>query len=308
MNMEKPSPKLRSNNASRFLLVSIVLILIAAVSAFLIVRNAFGSNSSFSGSSTAADATTVTISTSSVNLTSDSGTAVPVSQASSPCPPDWYDSPDADLLDRCAREKGTATAKQEESARQTAEALATAQPSAPAPIPSTGPYASPPPRPTLPEPQNAGAIHPLDWAVDVQGDHIMQCMLRGYTSAWLDGFVPNAEYTSWDRLFVISRPGNGEHMLACVAGENADTVVQTNPTIETIVRDTAGSEKKYLHTWTSPRAVKTLYITSIVSSGRPGLGADGSRFEGLNSIVYFKTETGESGSFDMATQTWHFAP
>lgn len=304
--MEKLSPKLRSNNMSRFLLVSIVLILVAALSAFLIVRNAFGSNSS--SLSTAANITTTATATSPANLASSSATAASVPQASAPCPPNWSDSADADLRDRCARAKGTAAAKQDESARQTAEALATAQPPLPAPIASTGPYASPPPRPTLPEPQKADAVRVLDWAVDVQGDSIMQCMLRGYTSAWLDGFVPNAEYTSWDRLFVITRPGNGEHMLACVAGERADVVVQTNPTIEAIVRDNVGSEKKYLHTWTSPRAVKALYITNIVSSGRPGLDADGSKFEGLNSIVYFKTEAGESGSFDMTTQTWHFAP
>lgn len=303
MNGEKLSPNIRSSTMGRSLFVLALLPIIAVLSAIVISRSDPGSTSSSSGAGVNPNVPA------SSGLVPTAATIVTVSQASS-CPPDWYDSPDDSLRDRCAREKGTVTAKQQESAKQTAVALATAHPSAPAPapVPSTSAYASAQPRPTIPRPQNSTITRAVDWGTDLGGDHILQCMMRDATDIWLDGFVPNEDYTRWDRIYVVTRPGNGEHVLSCVAGENSETVVQTNPTIQTVVRDTVGSEKKYVHTWVSPKPVKALYITNIVSSGQTGIDFDGSRFEGLNSIVYFKTATGDSGSFDMTTETWHFVP
>ncbi|MDQ6644147.1 MAG: hypothetical protein M3Y76_06830, partial [Chloroflexota bacterium] len=221
------------------------------------------------------------------------------------CPPDWGSSSDPALVDRCAREKGTVTARQFETEHQTAQALAAAHP--PAPVPSVVAYSSPPPL-LLPQPENSKSIRSVDWATDLSGDSIVQCMVRGGTSIWFDGSVPNADYTRWDSLYVISTPGNGEHMFSCTAGERTDIVIQSNPTLRTLVRFSFDGEGRYARTWTCPRAVKALYITGIIKGGRSGLEADGSKFEGLNSIVYFKTATGEKGSFDMATQVWHFDP
>ena len=133
----------------------------------------------------------------------------------------------------------------------------------------------------------------------------MHCVARGATSIWLDGSVPNDDYTYWNPLYVITRPGNGHHTWSCADG---DVVVQTNPTLQTFVQVTIGGKEKYLHNWTCPRAVEALYVTKIVDSGRIGLNADGKNFPGLNSIVYFTTKTGETGSFDITTQTWSFDP
>lgn len=133
----------------------------------------------------------------------------------------------------------------------------------------------------------------------------MHCMARSATSIWFDGSVPDDDYTQWDPLYVITRPGNGQHTWSCPDG---DVVAQTNPTLQTFVQVAIGGKEKYLHTWTCPRAVEALYVTEIVDTDRPGLDADGNNFAGLNSIVYFTTKTGERGSFDIATQTWNFGP
>lgn len=221
------------------------------------------------------------------------------------CPSDWYDSSDPALRDRCGREKGTRTAEQDRSRHQTQTAQPITPANPPAPVPSVAAYSSPPPA-LLPQPENSKIIRPVDWQTDLNGDRIMHCVARDTTTLWFDGSVPRGDYTHWDPLYVMTRPGNGERAWSC--GEGANVVVQTNPTLETFVELTIGGNEKYLHTWTCPRAVRTLQITSIVNTGRVGLNSDGDKFMGLNSIVYFRTADGESGSFDMANQTWTFSP
>lgn len=295
MNMDKLS--LPVNNRGKLMIfgaAALIVIGLALLSTALISRSL--------SDSTSASAGKLATNPGVVGVVTATATAF---TQTSPCPPDWYNSPDATLRDRCAREKGTVTARQQASEQQTAQARATAYP--PAPLPSVAAYSSPRPA-ILPEPESAKTIKLVDWGTDLAGDHLIQCMVTGATSIWLDGSVPNDGYTSWDRLFVVTRPGNAEHTTTCTAGERSEVIIQTNPTLETLVRNNGGSEKKYLHTWTSPKAVKTLQITGIVNSGRPGLDGDGDKFMGLNSIIYFKTGTGETGSFDMTTQTWHFGP
>lgn len=222
---------------------------------------------------------------------SEAGAQAPI------CPPNWGDSPDPAVRDACARDKATRTVREEISRAQTAQALPTSV------LPAYTPEPTYTPEVLLPQPESSKMVRPLG-PDDVMGNSILHCVTRGANSHWLDGSVPNNGYTEWSPLYVLTRPGNGLASFSC--GEGAEVVVNTNPTLETFVRIATEGRERYSKIWTCPRTLKTLEITSINDSGKPGLYADGSRFPGLNSVIHFRSQTGVTGTFDMATQNWSF--
>jgi hypothetical protein len=118
---------------------------------------------------------------------------------------------------------------------------------------------------------------------------------RGATSVWQAGGIPNDDYTSWAALYIWSRP----------SGTTAPSSL--TPTLETELGEPLGGglDAKYYHKWVYPQAVGKLYITNITI---PPLDIPDAQtpFPGLRGTVYFKTEAGQTGSFNLATETWTF--
>jgi hypothetical protein len=106
--------------------------------------------------------------------------------------------------------------------------------------------------------------------------------------------VPNGRYTAWSALYVLAFPDDG-------ANASSSLVTQ--------ILDGGGEDGSinYAKRWVCPQPIGAIYITSIVN---PELNiTDASTpYPGLQSVVYFKTETGQTGNFNMATETWTFDP
>lgn len=214
------------------------------------------------------------------------------------CPDNWYASTDPVVLQACSDQK----AARHTSDVQQADATAQAQPYVQT-IPNSAPVR------LLPQPDDTKQIveRPLvpSNPADLQG---LPFVLENATSWWEAGSAPNADYTSWDPVSVLTHPGNGATYVS--GGATSDTfIVNTNPTLTTSVEDGDVYQRQtYGHIWVCPQPVGALYITNIVAGTSPGLGADGANFSGLNYIVYFKTTSGKTGTFNMANQTWTFDP
>lgn len=207
------------------------------------------------------------------------------------CSGAWYDSPDPVVKETCSREKAATTLSQADEV-----ATAAAQPY----------YQTIPgfvPQVILPVPPDAKVVFerkqdpyngpgPSGW--------------KGATSTWRDGAVPSADYTSWDELYIIARPGSSAQLLPAI-GDTAST--KANPTLETDVAASLGdgTDVKYRKRWGCPQDVGALYITNITN---PELNIPDANtpYPGLQSVVYFKTKTGQTGNFNMATETWTFDP
>jgi hypothetical protein len=218
---------------------------------------------------------------------------LPTLTATVTCPSDWYNSKDKALVEACSKLKEITSAQQ----RVDELATMTAQPY----------YQTIPgfvPQVLLPPPDYVKDIHemkhdpyagawPQDW--------------RGATSVWRDGAVPNVGYTEWSELYVIARPGNGAQSTQPPTGDAATT--NTNPTLETSGFSSVsnGTDVNYGKRWICPQAVGAIYITNIVN---PELNIPNAStpYPGLQSVVYFKTETGQTGNFNMATEAWTFDP
>lgn len=212
------------------------------------------------------------------------------------CPDNWYESTDPAVLNACSYAKAIRSANEDQQAFEAAQASPYVQR-----IPGSSFV------PELPQPENSKQI--VDILLPTTNSDELQGrpgIAKNATSWWQAGSVPSAGYSTWDELWILTFPGNGA---IYNGGDGATFVVNDNPTIVTFPANSdASATHTYAHTWTCPRPVSTLVVTNIVRGVSPGLGADGTNFVGLNYILYFRTKSGETGSFNMATETWTFDP
>lgn len=193
------------------------------------------------------------------------------------CPPNWDKSSDRAVRDACAKLKADNYGRQRASEIATAEAR-----------PSVQILSNIVPGVQLPPPDYAKIVSertfdPYDGARPPQWNTA--------TSVWQVGALPNRNYTSWSAMYIVSRPGNS-------------ATKSTNPTLETEGL-TDGLDPKYNKTWVCPQAVGELHITNVT---KPDLNITSANtpFPGLQGVVYFKTKAGQTGKFDLATETWTF--
>jgi hypothetical protein len=102
--------------------------------------------------------------------------------------------------------------------------------------------------------------------------------MRGATSVWFIDYVSDSEETLWSELYLISFGGDG----------NGPARIQTY-----VLNRFTPDMGQFEHLWTCPRALGTITITTVT---------------GLNGIVAFTSSSGRTGSFNMATEQWAFAP
>jgi hypothetical protein len=209
------------------------------------------------------------------------------------CSGDWGSSPDATVRETCAAQKASnsLTLAQE-------FATLTTQPYIQV-------YPNYTPQPMLPEPDDLKLVEQIPF----NGQYgARPYWWAGVTSAWRDAAVPYTDYTLWDELYVLSRPGNGiTYTLSSQAGGGVFTTT-TNPTLETEIEGSVGgdpNESQYVKKWTSPLPVAKLIITNITNPAYTNTNP-AVPYPGLQSIVYFTTASGQSGSFSMATEVWKF--
>lgn len=210
------------------------------------------------------------------------------------CPDRYWESDDRELVGRCVEEKNRLQDWRDAQENMTMVALQA--------------YATPmianfTPEVELEPPASLRNISPVDPMHLVGGP----VSFRNSTTIWEIRSVPNSRYTGWSPIYIVSKPGNGaKHWYPSMSGP---VTVNKNPWFETIIMNAdRGQVQKYRHVWESPRPVRTLEITNVEPTDRRGIGADEHGFLGLNMIVHFKTGTGETGTFDMLTETWTFAP
>ncbi|HKP54883.1 MAG TPA: hypothetical protein VJ183_19785 [Chloroflexia bacterium] len=212
------------------------------------------------------------------------------------CPDGWWTSTDSTVVQDCADEKAKASdIETEEEYRLKAEEPYYQT------IPGSHPVV------LLPQPEDTKLIEEVPLvSPDPEMRQAGPVQWIGATSLWLAGSVPNADYTSWDGLYVITHAGNGAQYDQ--RGAPGYWVNYENPTLSTYVGNGNASQRAlYSYRWVCPRPVGSLTITNIVPGTAPGLGAETSNFPGLNYKVHFITPTGLTGQFDMTTQTWVFA-
>ncbi len=102
--------------------------------------------------------------------------------------------------------------------------------------------------------------------------------MRGATSVWFIDYVSDSEETLWSELYLISFGGDG----------NGPARFQTY-----VLNRFTPDMGQFEHLWTCPRTLGTLTITNVT---------------GLNGIVAFTSSSGQTGSFNMATEQWVFNP
>jgi hypothetical protein len=210
------------------------------------------------------------------------------------CSGDWYNSTDSAVVDACGKQKADAGATQ----MAADMATMTSQPWVLADTTYTV-------GPVLPEPDGQKVVMPKPY--DPENSTAPE--FSGSTTVWLDGDVPRDDYTVWDELFVLTRPGNGASYYSLYP-DHAVITVTTNPTLETIVFGSAGGvtdggEGRFQKVWTDPHADGALYITNITNPAYTNTDP-AVPYPDLQSVVYFTTKLGQTGHFDMATATWTF--
>ena len=102
--------------------------------------------------------------------------------------------------------------------------------------------------------------------------------------------------------------GNGFfHAEDAYGGDDDIATTDENPTLKTMTVDDPGdgAGRKYSKTWVFPKPVGEVYITNadipdfdITDPKTP--------FPGLRGTISFKTKDGQTGKFDLATETWSF--
>ncbi len=209
------------------------------------------------------------------------------------CPNDWYKSTDALLRDRCDKRKADSSKQQQASEIATMQARPYVQI-----IPNFTPVT------LLPPPDDAKTVTELKF--DPYGGAWLFSWI-GATSVWRIGSVANADYTSWDELYVVAHQGNGLHASDAYEGDKEIASSNANPVIATMVFSTVADagEAGYNKRWTFPNPVGELYITSVT---RPDWSITNANtpFPSLQGTVYFKTKDGQTGRLDMATGAWTF--
>ena len=202
------------------------------------------------------------------------GTNATRSQQVAPCPTDWYLSTTPEVLDRCGRAKEATDV----SANRTALALVPLHPTYPPPPTVVG---SPSPGPPIPA--SAQDIR----AIDLNTLYSVPAGLRGANSAWQIGSVQASDPDDYDTIYLLARPP--------ASGVNATLAIA-------LFGSASGSALRqvYQNTWISPQDVGFLTITNI-----SGVTTNPT---GLTGIVTFTTQSGKTGTFNLATNAWTFSP
>lgn len=191
---------------------------------------------------------------------------------STPCPENYDNLPTQAERDRCTNEK---TARREAKEREEiATAIVRPTVGLPTPLPAT-------PEPSgfvPPEAQRIFRLNP-DNAAELPS-------LRGSNSLWHIGAVPNPKGEA-SFYYALARPGTAaQHaQLAVVLEGNAIT---------------PADYQKYSKVWVAPQDVGTITITGVSGTITGPTGPVG--------IIAFTTSSGRTGTLNMATGTWTFAP
>lgn len=206
--------------------------------------------------------------------------AGPVPASADPCGLSWHLLPSLADRNACAQAKATAVALRE---RQVTQAQQAALANRPAPsIPNYRPAV------LWPEPDV------FKESKQVPVEQVAGGPWRGANSLWMYGSVPNDDYTEWDHFYIFAK-----------SGQNGAPVLQT-----LVLNGRDSGERQYVHVWTSPRATGTLTITGITPSNGGATPTPSATpphpFPGPSGVVHFTTSSGQSGAFDLATQTWTF--
>jgi hypothetical protein len=147
------------------------------------------------------------------------------------------------------------------------------------PIPPTAKVSKPLPK-MLTVPASYQEIVPL--TPDRSYSEATNNPLIDVTSHWSAGVVPNSDYTQWLGIALVSGPYGQNHQNAL------RTILIEGPQVE---------RARYNKIWTPPHNMGAITITNLTR------GADGIPIHGL---VYFKGANGETGTFNLKTEQWHF--
>lgn len=213
------------------------------------------------------------------NNTTGGSTGSNLLATATPCPQDWGKSTSPEVIDQCSQAKATRSTQEEQRARQTALA-----------------------NPSTPSVRNFTPIvlwPPLDQYKQIKQIPIESTIggpkvLSRATSVWLYGYVPNATYTAWSQYDIFTLPGQDGH-----------------PIIQTMVINAEQEQLQYEFTSTSPRAIGSITITAItkpVGSVDPLTLPTPPHPFPLVGIVHFKSESAQTGLFNLATRQWIFTP
>ena len=124
------------------------------------------------------------------------------------------------------------------------------------------------------------AVDPIEF---VDGDS----NTRGSNSIWAIGILPTRFTGRYSHLYVFARPpsdGSNATISTAVLGNNASEAEQS----------------LYNRGWICPEAVGRITITSVPSPT--------TSTQGLTGIIYFSTQNGKTGSFDLGQAIWSFDP
>lgn len=207
------------------------------------------------------------------------------------CPANWDKSSDAAVRAACEKLKASNYAQQHAAEIATMQA----RPYSPV-IPNFTPVT------LLPVPDYANTIRQLKFD---PYNGAWPFMWEGATSVWQIHAVPNSDYTSWNLLFIVAYQGNGVRASDAYASNRAEAITTQNPTLTTMVLNGDRSDAKYSKSWVYPKAVGEVYITNVTI---PPLNIPNAQtpFPSLQGTVYFKAKNGQTGSFDLAHETWTF--
>ncbi|HEY0071770.1 MAG TPA: hypothetical protein VGE04_17540 [Chloroflexia bacterium] len=205
------------------------------------------------------------------------------------CPPDWADSEERAVRDTCGKLKEVTSMQQRTSEIATMQAQPYVQT-----VPNFTPVT------LIPPPDYVNIVRGLKFD-PYKGPRPFQW--RGTTSVWQVGAVPNRDYTTWVALYIVSWPANTAQSVQPAKGN--PTSADANPILEMQLLEGLGdgTDAKYYKRWVFPQAANELYITNVI---KPNLNITdvNTPFPGLQGVIYLKTNTGQTGSFDLAHETW----
>lgn len=217
------------------------------------------------------------------------------------CSGNWYNSPDTVLKEACSKQKDTNHLTDLASE----EATTLAQPRVPSVPNAVQTVADYPSEVMLPMPDYAKPVHEY---THNPYDGPPPSHWKGYTSAWVDSGVPDSGYTYWSKLYVLARSGRQDARDIDPDAVPTRISGESYPRLNTDILDGGGPGMgKYLKGWTCPQPIGDIVITNITNP--PINITDASTpYPGLQSVVYFKAKNGQTGNFNMATETWTFDP
>jgi hypothetical protein len=191
--------------------------------------------------------------------------------AQNPCGTTWYMFTSREERDRCAKEKAAKIDQEMQGIDATARTH-------PAPVHvEVDPRVNGTPVPPGFIPESEQRVEPVDLA-----DVAEIPALRQANSVWRVGAIQAQDQVGYNPLYLWTAPASGDK----------------GPLIGLYLLN--DSRKQYNQMWEGPRNIGTITITDVKGINTKGAGLFG--------IVSFKTASGKTATFNLATHAWNVAP